>query len=437
MSFVGELTWRGLVSQSTDPALADKMRAEPFTVYAGFDPTADSLHVGSLLPILALRRAQLAGHRPIAVVGGATGMVGDPSGKSEERKLLSVDDLERNVVGIRRQLGRFLDFSTDTGALLVNNADWFAGLGYLDFLRNVGKHFSVNMMLAKDSVRARLEDRDQGISYTEFSYMLIQAYDFLVLSDRHQCRLQIGGSDQWGNITAGIDLIRRLRGVEAYGLTMPLILTSSGQKFGKSEKGTVWLDAARTSPYELYQFFIQTDDRDAIRFLRYYTFLDEERVGQLESAMRLAPEKREAQRVLANEVTSLVHGPEEASKADTAARALFTSIGTAAEGEDVPAAERAAQIITAHASGAPSSELMRSEIVAGGLSLVHLLADARVALCKSVSAARNDLKGGGIYLNEERVSDANRRVTPDDLIEGRALLLRKGKKSYHIVNIVD
>lgn len=418
MSFIRELSWRGLLQQSTDPALEDVLQAGPMTLYVGFDPTADSLHVGSLVPILTLRRAQLAGHRPIALVGGATGMIGDPSGKTEERKLLSLEDLERNVAGIRGQLERFLDFK-DGGAQLVNNHDWFRGLGCLEFLRDVGKHFSVNMMLQKDSVRARLETRDHGISYTEFSYMLVQAYDFLWLHDQYGCKLQAGGSDQWGNITAGIDLIRRLRQASAYGITMPLVTTASGQKFGKTERGTVWLDAGRTSPYEFYQFFIQTDDRDVGRFLRFYTFLDERTILDLEESVRVAPEKREGHRVLAREVTTLVHGEEEARKAEEATQALFGRRGEA--GSAVPAS-------------APTSTEPPGAFAGEGMLLVDLL--VKTQLCPSKSAARREIAGGGIYLNEERVGDAERRVGLADVKEGK-LLLRRGKKNYHVVQVVE
>ena len=315
MSFVSELTWRGLVHQQTDERIDALMQKEKFPLYIGFDPSAPSLHVGSLLQIVNLMRAQRAGHRPIALVGGATGMVGDPSGKSEERKLLDAETLAANVAGLKHTLARFLDFG-DGGALLVNNHDWFAGIDCLDFLREVGKSFSVNAMVAKESVRARLEDREQGISYTEFSYMLIQAYDFLWLYQKHGCRVQCGASDQWGNITAGIDLVRRKSGAEVFGVTTPLVTNAAGQKFGKSEKGAVWLDAARTSPYELYQFFLRTEDHVVGRYLRYYTFLDEAAITAIDETVKSAPEKREAQRVLAREVTTLVHGAEEAANAE-------------------------------------------------------------------------------------------------------------------------
>jgi tyrosyl-tRNA synthetase len=418
MSFVEELTWRGLLSQTTDPSLAEKMRAEKFTLYSGFDPTGSSLHVGHMMPILTLMRAQKAGHRPLALVGGATGMVGDPSGKTEERKLLGKDELAKNVEAIRAQLGRFLDFSPSGGAQLVNNHEWFQGFTFLEFLRDVGKHFSVNMMLGKESVRARLEDRDQGISYTEFSYMLIQAYDFLWLHDHYQCQLQAGGTDQWGNITAGVELIRRMRQKTAYGLTTPLITTASGQKFGKTEKGAVWLDPARTSPYEFHQFFLRTEDKDVGRLLRFYTFLSEPEVRELEEQVRTAPQKREAQRVLARQVTTLVHGAEETRKAEDAAEALFS---------------RGAEGTVVAPPGAPTSDEARGALLAG-MALLDLL--VKTNLASSKGAARRDIEGGGIYLNDERVDDPARTLQEKDLREGNLILLRKGKKTYHVVRFV-
>ncbi len=418
MSLISELKWRGLVHQLTDPAL-DARLEKPHTIYAGFDPTADSLHIGHLVPISALVRAQRAGHRPIAVVGGATGMIGDPSGKSQERNLLDEAQLERNVAGIRGQLERFLDFGAG-GAVLVNNYDWLKEFSYLGFLRDVGKHFSVNMMLGKDSVSARIE-KEQGISYTEFSYMLLQSYDFLHLYRTYGCTVQIGGSDQWGNITAGIDLIRRVAGGEAFGVTMPLVTTASGQKFGKTEKGAVWLDAQRSSAYELYQFFLNTDDRDVSRFLRYYTFLDEQTLLSLDETARSAPEKREAQRVLAREATTLIHGAEEARKAEETARALF---------ERRPASGGAVSGALVVPPDAPTTALPRGELEGAGLAITELL--VRATLCASKGAARRDIEGGGIYLNDERVTDPARSVGSGDLRDG-VLLLRKGKRSYHVV----
>jgi tyrosyl-tRNA synthetase len=418
---VEELAWRGLVQQKTHEGLAAILDADPVPLYVGFDPTASSLHVGSLLPLLALVRAQKAGHRPIAVVGGATGMVGDPSGKSEERKLLTAETLAQNVAGLRAQLGRFLDFGAG-GATLVDNNDWLGKFGYLEFLRDVGKLFSVNMMLAKESVRARLEDRDQGISYTEFSYMLIQAYDFLWLYEHEKCRLQLGGSDQWGNITAGIDLIRRKHGVEAYGLTMPLVMTAAGTKFGKTEKGTVWLDSARTSPYQLFQFFLQTEDADVGKFLRYYTFLDEKRVLELDETVKSAPEKREAQRVLAREVTTMVHGADETARAESAGQALF---GGALDALD------AATIASVFAE-APSTDL---QVEPSALSLPLIDALVQTKLANGKGAARRDIEGGGIYVNNRPVADVAATLGTSDVLAGRFVVLRKGKRSYHLIRL--
>ena len=306
-----DLRFRGLVHQMTDPALEDRLDSDRITVYSGFDPTADSLHVGHLLQICNLRRMQLAGHRPIAVAGGGTGLVGDPGGKSEERTVLSDAQVEANLVGIRHQLEGFLDFGTDdagTGALMVNNAEWLAPLPLFDFLRQVGKHFTVNQMVAKESVKSRLSRADQGISYTEFSYMLLQAYDFLHLFDAFGCRLQLGGSDQWGNITMGIELVRKVRRQDVWGLTTPLVLKADGTKFGKTESGTVWLDPDRTSPYQLYQFFLRTEDAVVGTHLRYFTFLSHEAILGLDASTDSHPDRREAQRELARQVCTLVHG---------------------------------------------------------------------------------------------------------------------------------
>ncbi len=413
MNLVEELRWRGLVHQLTDPSLSDKLAASSHKIYCGFDPTAESLHVGSLIPILALMRAQRAGHKPIAVVGGATGMIGDPSGKSAERNLLDEEQLEKNVAGIRRQLERFIDFAPG-GAILVNNYDWLKGYSFLEFLRTVGKHFSVNMMLGKDSVASRIE-KEQGISFTEFSYMLLQSYDFLHLYKAYGCTVQIGGSDQWGNITAGIDLVRRMASGEAFGITMPLVTTSSGAKFGKTEKGAVWLDADRSSPYELYQFFLNTDDRDVGRFLRFYTFLDEKTIAALDETMTTAPEKREAQRVLAQEATKLIHGEAHASKAAESARALFSR----KPGEMVIPLD------------APSTAISLAELGAG-LPLPVLL--VRSGLCASNGAARRDIEGGGIYFNDQRVAETTKIVAPSDFVDGK-VLLRKGKRSYHVLTL--
>ena len=324
---LGTLIEREVVEQISDEdALRKSLDKETLTMYAGFDPTADSLHLGHLFPLLCLARFQRLRHRPIVLVGGATGLIGDPSGKTEERQLLTGEIIEENSTAIRKQLGRFLDFSGDNAAIMVNNAEWTKDVSYLDWLRDVGKYFSVNYMLNKESVRRRIEDRSQGISYTEFSYMLIQANDFLELYDRYGCTLQVGGNDQWGNITAGIDLIQKRRHKQAYGITFPLLTTANGEKFGKTEGNAVWLDPEKTSPYNLYQFWIRTDDRDVIRYLKYFTFLPMEKIAELERTVAEAPEKREAQQVLAEESTGMIHGEDELKKAQKASRTLFINV---------------------------------------------------------------------------------------------------------------
>ncbi len=430
-SLYSDLDYRGLVKQSTSPELATHLAKNRMTLYCGFDPTADSLHVGSLLPLLTLRRFQDAGHRVIAVVGGATGMIGDPSGKSAERKFMSEADLAKNVVGIRNVISRFLKLDGENPAKVVNNADWFQGMSYLQFLRDVGKHFTVNHMMAKESVRARLEDREHGISYTEFSYMLLQAYDFVVLNEREGCNLQIGGSDQWGNITAGIELIRRIRAHReekdaeemkdsTFGLTHPLVMKSDGSKFGKSETGTIWLSADRTSPYELYQYFVATPDADVAMFLKYFTFLSHDELKRLEAAVKSAPEKREAQTTLARELVKLVHGEAGLEKATQATTALF--------GSEIKTLSKEA-LLDAF-SGAPSTTKPKSTIASSTLTVVDLLAEC--GLCGGKGAARKDIQGGGIYLNNERVTDPAATVSSQDLLAGFALVIRKGKKSYHL-----
>ena len=322
MSLYDELKWRGLVYDATE-GVREVLARERVVGYIGFDPTAASLHVGSLLVMMALAHMQRQGHSPIALVGGGTGLIGDPSGKTSERQLLTPDRVEENVAGIRAQLARFLDFDDRTNpARLVNNGEWLTKLGAIEFMRDVGKHFTVNAMLAKESVKRRTES-DEGISYTEFSYSLLQAYDYLVLHDRFSCTLQMGGSDQWGNITAGMDLIRRVRGGKAHGLVLPLVTTASGTKFGKTEAGTIWLDPALTKPYEFHQFWLNVDDRDAVRYLKFFTFLDETRIGELEAATTREPEQRHAQRTLAREVTQLVHGADAVREAESAAEKLF------------------------------------------------------------------------------------------------------------------
>ncbi|MGI9022333.1 MAG: tyrosine--tRNA ligase [Acidimicrobiales bacterium] len=418
---MAELAWRGMVYQVTDEELATRLAAERFTAYSGFDATADSLHVGHLVGVVALARLQKAGHRPIALVGGGTTLIGDPSGKESERPLLSVDEIAANAAGIRRQLENFLHFGSGAGgARLVDNADWLAGLGLTDFLRDVGKHFTVNTMAAKESVRARLNEREQGISYTEFSYMLLQAYDYLHLHDTYGCRLQAGGSDQWGNITTGIELIRRMRGGPAYGLTWPLITRADGTKFGKTASGAVWLDPARTSPYQFFQFWVRVDDRDVIPYLKLLAELDPEQVAELEAEVAQHPERRRAQQVLARELTTAVHGREAAEGAMRAAGALFSG---ELDGLDE------ATLLDLFAE-AESTRRARRDL-APGVGLVDLLVDT--GLASSRTTARATISGGGAYLNGRRVTDIDRQVGPDDLLAGRYLVLRKGKRSYHLV----
>lgn len=414
-----EFEWRGLLYDAT-PDLRERLGDESVSAYIGFDPTASSLHVGSLLPILGLARLQKFGHRPIALVGGGTGLIGDPSGKTEERKLLSADDVAANLDGIRSQLESFLEFSdADNSALVVNNLDWLGELGLIDFLRDTGKHFTVNYMLAKESVKRRIESED-GISYTEFTYMMLQAYDFLALNERTGCTLQLGGSDQWGNILAGADLVRRVRGRRVHGLVFPLVTNSSGTKFGKTESGTVWLDPERTSPYRFYQFWLNTDDRDVVKYLRFFTWLGRAEIEEIEYAHESAPEKREAHRVLAEHVTSMVHGDEELSNAVQASDILFggddgdiTLGGLRAIAGDVPA----------FSPDAPIDATTR---------VLDLVAEAGVTGSKG--EARRLIQAGGLRVNNVRIEDENAEIGPEDFIGGEMLLIRKGKKKYHIVH---
>ena len=413
-----ELRWRGLIENSTDEESLSRQLARPTILYCGFDPTADSLHVGNLVPLLALRRFQLYGHSPIALAGGATGAIGDPSGKSAERRLLSRKALESNIAKIQVQLARLLDFDTpENPARLLDNAEWTAGVGYLDFLRDVGKHFSVNMMVAKESVRARMQDRDSGISYAEFSYMLLQAFDFFHLRDRYDCVLQIGGGDQWGNITAGIDLNRKKLGATVFGLTLPLLANSDGTKFGKTAEGAVWLDANKTSVYRFYQFWMRTDDRDVLRYLKYFTFFSQEEVQSIAAQHDQAPEQRTAQRALARHVTELIHGAESTQNALKASEILF---GGALQGVCAEAFQELADEI-------PSIALPKAKIHSACL-LAELLVAAQLASSKG--QARRDIAGGGINLNNARQTDPQRIVALSDLLFGRFLLLRKGKKNY-------
>ena len=423
MNVYDELVWRGLLAQSTDPANLPRLLGErPRTVYVGFDPTADSLHVGHLVALMVLRRFQRAGHRPIALIGGATGMIGDPSGKSEERRLLSPEAIERNVAAIEPQLRRFLDFDAGPlGAVLVNNHEWMGRFGYLEFLRDVGKHVPVAVMLAKDSVRSRLERSESGLSYTEFSYMLLQAYDFVQLYDRFGCEIQAGGSDQWGNITAGIDLARRLRGAQLYGITCPLLTKSDGAKMGKTESGALWLSADRTSPYQFYQYWINVGDDDVDRCLRFLTDLGRDEIEAVVGEHRRAPERREGQRRLAAELTRLVHGAEGLAVAQRA-----TDIFFGAEIDELNDAQLASIF-----ADVPSRTLARDRLEGEGLPLVDALCEA--GLARSKSDARRFVTQGGAYVNNRRVDRLDARLGPADLASETTIVLRCGKKNYALL----
>jgi len=423
MTILDELDARGLIQDVSDrEGLAERLGSGTTTFYVGYDPTAPSLHVGNLVPTIVMARLQAVGHRPLVLVGGATGMIGDPSGKSDERQLLDETTLAANLAGIRSQLSRLVDFDDPrTGAEIVNNADWFRDIGYLEFLRDAGKHLTINYMMAKESVRARLEDRDQGISYTEFSYMLLQAYDFVALSRSHGCALQAGGSDQWGNITAGIELSRKLGGSRLFGLTAPLLLDSSGSKMGKTSTGTrVWLDPERTSPYAFYQYWLNVADADVGRLLRIFSNRSVVEIGEIEAAHLQAPHRREGQRLLAEDITTWVHGAEALRRAIKASQVMFG--GTLEDLSDADLAPLLADV--------PSSELDRTSLAAG-IPLIELLAQS--GLCKSKGEARRLLSGGGVYVNNVRVNDADRSLSTADLGTETMIVLRAGKKSYHIV----
>lgn len=423
MNIVEELQWRGLVADCTDAEqLAKRLSAGPLTVYAGFDPTADSLHIGNLVPLLCLRRFQLMGHLPIALAGGATGSIGDPSGKTQERQLLTPETLAVNIARVKEQLRRLLDFdAAQNPARLLDNAVWTSPLSYLVFLRDIGKHFSVNQMVAKESVRARMEDREAGISYTEFSYMLLQAFDFYVLCRDFDCELQIGGSDQWGNITAGLDLTRKKLGRTVFGLTQPLITNSDGSKFGKTVAGAIWLDPARTSVYKFYQYWVRTDDRDVIRYLKFFTFLGPDEIAALESQHQENPGARAAHRALAKAVTDLIHGENATTEAMRASEILFG-------GELAGVSESTFNEIVGEV---PTKELAAAELGGAGKQIVELLVHS--GLSASKGQARKDVEGGGVYLNNVRESSFQRAVTSHDLLFGKHLLLRKGKRNYVVL----
>ena len=425
MNLLDEYKWRGLLYDATDGA-AQAFATESRVAYIGFDPTASSLHVGSLLPIMGLVHLQRAGHTPVALVGGGTGLIGDPSEKAAERALLSKEEAEANAAGIHAQLAHFLDFEVKGNpARMANNLDWLGKVGMVDFLRDVGKHFSINALLGKDSIRRRVQDPQASISFTEFSYVLLQAYDFLELHDRMGCTVQMGGSDQWGNITAGTELIRRVRGARAYGVTFPLLATSSGTKFGKTESGTVWLDPARTTPYRFYQFWMNTPDADAGAYLRLFTLFSREEVEELEASIAAEPHRRLAQKALAADVTRRLHGEDGLGRARKASEVLF---GGEVEGLD------AGEIADIFAD-VPSSRITRRDVGGEGLPLVVLLHGAGLAASKS--DARRAIAGGGVYLNNRRVADISSRVSSDHALHGEFVVLRRGKKRYHLVRVGD
>jgi len=423
MNAFEDLKWRGAIYDAT-PGSESLLGNEKTTVYCGFDPTAKSLHIGNLVPVMGLMRLQRHGHTPIALVGGGTGMIGDPSGKSAERPLLTTSEIEGNVYAVHEQLGRFLDFEAETNpARVVNNANWLMDTSAIEFMRDVGKHFTVNRMLTRESVKNRLQ-REDGISYTEFSYMLLQAYDFQVLHDRYGCKMQIGGSDQWGNLLGGVDLIRRTRSVEAQALVYPLITTATGEKFGKSVGGAPALDPEVTSPFKLYQFFLNTADADVVPYLKLFSFLTEEEIAEISVMTEERPKERAGQRRLAREVTELVHGVTGLQAAEAASEVLFggeVSGLTASELHDI-------------FSDVPSSDMAKSALEGTGMPLPKLLAEVGVA--KSAGEARRLTEQGGIYLNNHRENDVSRAVTLEDAIEGKVIVLRRGARDFHLVELV-
>ncbi|PTH91965.1 tyrosine--tRNA ligase [Staphylococcus xylosus] len=411
-----DLKWRGLVYQQTDESgIEEILNKEQVTLYCGADPTADSLHIGHLLPFLTLRRFQEHGHRPLVLIGGGTGMIGDPSGKSEERKLQTEDQVEVNVQGISNQMHKIFEFGTEKGAKLVNNKDWLGQISLIDFLRDYGKHVGVNYMLAKDSIQTRLE---HGISFTEFTYTILQAIDFGHLNKTFNCKIQVGGSDQWGNITSGIELMRRMYGqTEAYGLTIPLVVKSDGKKFGKTEGGAVWLDASKTSPYEFYQFWINTTDDDVIKFLKYFTFLEKEEIEALEKSLNEAPHLRKAQKALAENVTRFIHGQAALDDAIRISKALF-----AGDLQSLSAME-----LKEGFKDVPQVELNHETT-----NIVEAIVESGISSSKR--QAREDVNNGAIYINGVRQQDVNYELTNEDKIEDEFTIIRRGKKKYFMVN---
>ncbi len=424
MSLIEELKWRGML-QDIMPGTEDQLKKEPTTAYIGFDPTADSLHIGSLVPILLLYHLQQAGHKPIALVGGATGMVGDPSGKSEERNLLDEETLQKNINGVRSQLEKYLDFSTSrtNAAEIVNNYDWFKGLGFIDFLRDVGKHITVNYMMSKDSVRKRIEG-ETGISYTEFAYQLMQGYDFYWLYSQKNCKLQMGGSDQWGNITTGTELIRRKAGGEGFAFTCPLITKADGGKFGKTEKGNVWLDPEKTTPFQFYQFWLNAADADATKWIKIFTLLPKEEIDQLIEEHAKDPGSRILQKKLAENITSFVHGKEECASAIQTTEQLF------GKKDDIDFKSLTEQELLQAMDGVPVQLLEQSKITAG-IDAVSFLVDS--GIFPSKGEARKMIQGGGVSINKEKVTDAALIINDSHLLAGNHIVVQKGKKNHFLV----
>ncbi|MDX8341724.1 tyrosine--tRNA ligase [Draconibacterium sp. IB214405] len=427
MSFVQELKWRGMLHDIM-PGTEEQLQKEMTTAYVGFDPTAESLHIGSLAPIILLKRFQLAGHKPVALVGGATGMIGDPSGKSQERNLLNEETLERNLNGIKKQLSKFIDFESDSAnkALMVNNYDWMKDLTFLEFIRDVGKHITVNYMMAKDSVKKRLNpDAKAGMSFTEFTYQLVQGYDFYWLNQNLGCKLQMGGSDQWGNITTGTELIRRKSDSEAFALTIPLIKKADGTKFGKTESGNVWLDPNLTSPYKFYQFWLNTSDEDAENYIKIFTFLSQEETEGLIAEHKEAPHARNLQKKLAEEVTVMVHSREEYEMAVEASQILFGK-GTAEQLRKLNESTFLAVF-----EGVPQFNISKEELSAG-INVIDLLAE-KTEVFPSKGELRRTIKGNGLSINKEKIGDPDLIVNNDFLIGGKYILAQKGKKNYYLI----
>lgn len=421
MNLIEELRWRGMLHDII-PGTEEKLAAQSIAGYIGFDPTAPSLHVGSFIPIMLLCHMQRHGHKPIALVGGATGMIGDPSGKSEERKFLSKEDIDANVAGIKAQLSKFLSFEGDNAAEIVNNADWFGPMTFLDFMRNVGKHLSINYMLAKDSVQKRLET---GISFTEFSYQLVQGYDFFHLYTTKNCVLQAGGSDQWGNITAGTEFIRRKAGGEAYAFTCPLLTKADGSKFGKSEQGNVWLDPSRTSPYKFYQYFINVADEDAGKLLRMLTFMTKDEIEALEAEHAQAPHLRPMQKALAKDLTTRVHSADDYEQAVEASNLLF------GKGTKEALVKMDSELLESVMEGVPRFTVAKTAIEAG-INVLDLLA-VDTQIFPSKGEARKMVQGGGVSLNKEKLASPDHVVTTTDLLNNRYLLIQRGKTNYYLV----